>query len=100
MALQQIPLVATPAQSLAVQLGDQQCTIDIYQKTTGLYLDLRVGGRRIVTGVACLDRTWMVLDVYRGFVGDLAFVDTQGTSDPDYTGLADRFQLWWYAAGV
>jgi hypothetical protein len=28
-----------------------------------------------------------------GFIGDLIFIDTQGTSDPNYTGLGSRFLL-------
>jgi len=28
-----------------------------------------------------------------GFLGDLFFFDTQGSNDPTYTGLADRYLL-------
>ena len=90
-----IPLAVFPAQSLAVQLGGQSCVIRVYQKSTGLYLDLLVGAVPIVTGALCRDRVWIVRDGYLGFTGDLAFVDTQGEADPFYTGLADRFQLLW-----
>jgi hypothetical protein len=91
----QIPLVATPSQTLAVTLGNQSCVINVYQKRTGLYLDLSVKNALIVGGVICRDRVWMVQDSYLGFVGDLGFVDTQGLSDPGYTGLGTRFQLIW-----
>jgi hypothetical protein len=40
---------------------------------------------------------------YRGFKGDFAFVDTQGVSDPQFSGLgptaAARYQLIYYAVG-
>ena len=90
-----VPLVAVPSQTVSVQLGDQGCRINVYQKRTGLYLDLYADGAAIGTGILCLDRVWLIRDAYLGFTGDLAFVDTQGTSDPDYTGLADRFTLLW-----
>jgi hypothetical protein len=35
----------------------------------------------------------MVRETYLGFIGDLSFTDTQGTSDPVYTGLGSRFVL-------
>lgn len=90
-----IQLSAVPAQKLYVQLGDQSCRLKVYQKMTGLYLDLDVDNVRIVSGALCRDRVWLVRDGYLGFTGDLSFVDTQGSADPDYTGLADRFQLVW-----
>ena len=93
--LVRIPLSAVPAQNLYVQLGAQSCRLHVYQKLTGLYLDLDVDSVRVVSGALCRDRVWIVRDGYLGFTGDLAFVDGQGASDPDYTGLASRFQLVW-----
>lgn len=94
-SLSRIPLGALPSQNLYVQLGNQTCRLKVYQKLTGLYLDLDVDNVRVVSGALCRDRVWMVRDGYLGFTGDLSFVDTQGASDPDYTGLASRFQLVW-----
>lgn len=88
---------ALPSQRLNAQLGNQPCTIDIYQKLTGLYLDLKVNDAAIVTGALCLEGNFLVRDAYLGFVGDLMMVDTQGTQDPDYTGLGGRFSLLWVA---
>lgn len=94
-AFAQIPLQAVPSQILAVQLGQQACLISVYQKRTGLFLDLTINNAPVITGVLCRDRVWIVRNAYLGFVGDLTFADTQGVSDPDYTGLAGRFQLLW-----
>lgn len=90
-----IPLSAVPSQELAVQLGGQRCRIEVSQKRTGLYLSLYLADVPIVTGVLARDRTWIVRDAYLGFTGDLAFIDTQGVADPDYTGLGTRFLLVW-----
>jgi len=91
----EIPLSPVPAQIVTVQLAEQACTIRIYQKRTGLYLDLAVNGTAIVTGALCRDRTWIIRDAYLGFRGDLAFADSQGLSDPDYASLGARFRLYW-----
>lgn len=93
--LSRIPLVAVPSQTFTTQLGQQSCRISVFQKSTGLYLDLVVGNKPIALGVLCRDRVWVVRDAYLGFTGDLCFIDTRGTDDPDYTGLADRFELVW-----
>lgn len=93
-----VPVAAVASQVLAVTLGAQPCRIDVYQKSTGLYLDLYVADRPVVVGVLCRDRNVVVIDAYRGFTGDLTFYDTQGTSDPFYTGLGTRYQLVWLSA--
>lgn len=93
-----VPLSAVPAQVLAVTLAQQACTIRVYQKAFGIFLDLYVDGRAIVLGVQCEDRNRVVRDAYRGFTGDLLFVDTQGRDDPYYTGLGGRYVLLWVSS--
>lgn len=88
-----IPLQAVPSQSLSVLLDQQNCQINVYQKSTGLFLDLSVNDVSIVSAVICRDRTLMVRQAYKGFSGDLCFADSQGTNDPDYTGLDGRYVL-------
>ena len=90
-----IPIQAVPAQQLQVTLGGQACQLSIYQKSTGLFIDVYVAGVLIIGGVVCLNRTVIVRDIYLGFVGDLAFVDTQGSTDPTYTGLGVRYLLYY-----
>jgi len=92
-----VPLQALPSQTVSVTLGGQACDIHVYQRSTGLYLDLSVANTPVIGGVIAHDRNRLVRSLYLGFVGDLAFVDTQGTSDPDYTGLADRFLLIYFS---
>jgi hypothetical protein len=88
-----VPLIPTPAQKLSIVLAGQACDIAVYQKSTGLYLDLAVNAAPMLYGVLCLNGVQLVIDAYHGFIGDLAFYDTQGLSDPFYTGLGDRYIL-------
>ena len=88
-----IPLQAVPSQTLSVLFGGQNCQINVYQKSTGLYLDLSINNAPVLTTVLCRDRVRMVRQAYHGFVGDLTFADLQGYSDPDCTGLGGRFAL-------
>lgn len=86
-----IPISATPSQTLSTTLNGQYCLISVRQKSTGVYLDLTVGTKVICAGAICLDRVGIVR--LAGFIGQLRFVDTQGTSDPDYTGFNARYKL-------
>ena len=88
-----VPLQALTSQFVAVTLGGQNCTIAVYQKATGLFLDLSVDGALIIGGVLCRNLHKIVIDAYLGFTGDLGFYDTQGLLDPDWTGLGGRFVL-------
>lgn len=89
-----VPIIAAPAQSLKVNLGGQRCEIEINQKYPGgVFLSLTVNGVSVVNYAICRDRVSIVRHSYLNFVGTLSFVDTQGTSDPDYTGFGSRFQL-------
>jgi hypothetical protein len=98
--MQIIPLQAVPSQTLSVSLGTQQCTINVYQKFYGVFLDLyatnTISGplpSLILGGQICQNLNIIVRSLYLGFIGDLAFVDTQGSSNPIYTGLGTRFLL-------
>jgi len=91
--MQIVPLVAVPSQTLTITLANQTCQIDVYQKSTGLFLNLSVNNELIIGGVVCENLNRIVRDLYLGFVGDLAFIDNQDSEDPVYTGLGTRFSL-------
>jgi hypothetical protein len=93
-----IPTNAVPSQTLSATLGGQSSRLNLYQKTTGLFLDLYVNDAPIIGGVVCQHGNKIVRDDYLGFVGDLVLFDTQGTSDPVYTGLGSRWQLFYIEA--
>ena len=90
---QTIPLAAVPSQNFSITLGNQRCKFSVYQKAQGLFMDLTVNGAQILTGMICRDRVELVRYAYLGFVGQLSFVDTQGKSDPYYTGFGSRYEL-------
>lgn len=90
----QVPLAAVPSQQLSITLDGQNCTISVYQKTTGLYFDMQFNGVPFTNTVRCLNEARLCEDrQYLGFAGDFLFYDTQGSSDPDYTGLGSRYLL-------
>lgn len=88
-----VPLVSAPAQTLSTVLAGQSVNIAVYMLGDKLYLDLSINGAAIVTAALCQDRVRLVREAYLGFSGDLAFIDTQGLSDPTYDGLGSRYQL-------
>lgn len=97
--MQIVPLRPLPNQTLQVQLGNQPCTLDVYQTLYGLFMNVYVGATLIIAGVICQNRNRIVRSAYLGFAGDLAFVDLQAggggdpAADPVYIGLGARFQL-------
>lgn len=86
--MQQVPLSAVPSQQFGITLGGQNCTLSIYQKTTGVYFDMLLNGQPFTSTVRCLNEARLCEDrQYLGFVGDFLFYDTQGDTDPTYTGF-------------
>lgn len=96
--MQVIPLQAVAQQSVRVTLGQQSCLIRVCARSTGVFVDVYVNDVLVIAGVRCTNKNRIVRSAYLGFSGDLAFVDTQGTSDPDYTGFGDRYVLMYYSA--
>lgn len=91
--MQQIPLQSIQSQIIRCVLGNQNVQLFIYQKPEGLFVDVAVQNTTIVSAALALDITPIVCRNYAGFSGNLIFTDTQGNSDPYYTGLADRYAL-------
>ena len=97
-----IPTRPIPAQSLLVSLDGQPCQIDLRQTDFGLFANFWLNNLSTPTlaGVLCQDRNRIIRDAYFGFAGDIGFVDQQGTSDPDYTGLGSRYLLYYLESGA
>jgi len=93
-----VPLAQVPNQSRLVSLNSQNCQFNVYQKSTGLFMDilLEKNGAMapILSGVLCRNQCPLVMTSYLGFVGELMWVDTFSTNmDPVYTGFSAQFQL-------
>lgn len=86
-----IPLAAEPSQQVTTTINEQRMTLAVYQKRFGLFVDVYNDNGLVIGGVLAKNLNLIVRSAYLGFAGDLFFYDTQGTSDPDYTGLGDRF---------
>ncbi|MGJ2639706.1 phage baseplate plug family protein [Salmonella enterica subsp. enterica serovar Paratyphi A] len=94
-----VPLQAVPNQAVRVQLNGQNCQVNVYQERQGLFLDLLVDNAPMVSGVICQRVNRIVRDAYLGFVGDLMWLDTQGTGDPKYSGIGARYFLAYLTPG-
>ncbi|HBW3346578.1 hypothetical protein [Klebsiella pneumoniae] len=97
--MKKIPLDKIPAQNINVVLSQQNCDISVYQKSGLVYVDLSVSGKKIISASLARDRVKLIRGKYLGFNGDLMFVDTQGYSDPQYTGFNQRWILVYVEAG-
>ena len=97
-----VPIQPLPNQVVNVQLGQQPTTLDIFTRDSGLFINVYVNDALIIGGVICLNARKIVRTAYLGFVGDLAFFDTQpsplaGPLDPVWTGLGTRWPLYYFA---
>jgi hypothetical protein len=89
-----IPLQPTPSQTLNALINNQEFQINVYQKTTGLFMDVILQGGEPLYGVQCFDSNRIVRNSYFGVDGDFTFFDTTGNgNDPYFTGLGTTFVL-------
>ena len=91
--MQQIALQPVASQQTRVVLDGQSCAISVYVKNQCMFLDLAVNGTQIASAVQCKNLVSLVPTAYLGFAGWLVFFDTQGKSNPIYTGLGSRWIL-------
>lgn len=98
--MQVVPLSPVPSQTFQIVLGGQNCAMAVYQKGRFIYLDLSVNGSPVLNTKMCPVSSRLLLGRrYLGFVGDLVFMDTQGSDDPQYAGLGTRWVLMYAEAG-
>ena len=91
--MQILPIQAEPNQTFNALLAGQFCTFNVYQRSTGLFIDVLVSNTLIIGGVLCQNLNRIVRDAYLGFIGDLCFIDNEGSTDPIYTGLGSRYSF-------
>lgn len=90
-----IPIEPQKSQSISITLAGQQCTIRLVQRVTFIYMDLEVDGFPVMQGIPCLYGNKMVRYPYLGFIGDFVFIDNTGQDNPEWSGLGDRFSLYY-----
>jgi hypothetical protein len=88
---------ATPSQTVSVLLASQPTTLNVYQKSTGLFMDVLLNNALVIGGVICENLNVIIRDAYFGYVGDFAWIDTQGATDPAYTGIGTRYFLGYFS---
>lgn len=92
----EVPLIATPNQELAIELEEQDCTIQVRQLGNYTYLTLWVDSTLIVENAICMPGVAILQGYVHGFCGNFVLVDS---SDPNnqqlsnYTELGSRFIL-------
>ena len=88
-----VPVQPLPNQTVQVQLSNQAVQLNIYQTAYQLAMDVLLAGQQVRMGQPCQDLNLIVREAYLGFIGDFAWLDTQGAEDPVYGGLGTRFVL-------
>ena len=88
-----IPLDNIPNQTFEIQLGDKSCRFDFITRGLFMYMNLEVDNEVQVNGVICLNGVDLIKYDDINLDGKLYFVDTQGSLDPIYYGLNDRWLL-------
>lgn len=91
--MQTVTAQAVPNQQLQCSLANQAVTLNIYQQNYGMFMDVYVAGEPVILGVLCLNLTRIVRNAYLGFLGDLMWYDSQGNTNPVYSGIGTRYQL-------
>jgi hypothetical protein len=92
--MQILPIQAVANQKFSALLSGQQTDISIYLLADGnLYIDIYLNNAPVVVGVLLLNKNKIIRNTYFGYLGDFFITDTQGSSDPAYTGLGVRYQL-------
>lgn len=91
--MQIIPLQPFPSQTIQTVLDGDQFQIAVYQKMTGVFVDISVNGVLTNAAVLAVNGVPLMIAYWKTPPGNLLFVDTQGQDDPEYTGLGARFQL-------
>lgn len=95
--MQTVPLQAVPSQKIKTVLDSQIVELDIYQLRYGMFINVYVNSVLEIGAVICQNLNRIIRNAYLndrvGFAGDFVFNDTQGLTNPYYTGLGSRYEL-------
>lgn len=94
-----IPLSPLPNQEFMIVLGKHNCTINIYQRGSFLYLDLFVNNQLIQQGALIVPKASLVTVGSALFSGQLRIIDKErkplDQEPPNYLGLGSRYELYY-----
>lgn len=94
-----IPLKPVANQTTTVMLNGQVVRVAVREMTTGVYLTAWLDNVVIQSTILCVDRVRMMDSNYDAFVGGFMFMDSQGISDPESSGIGSRWNLYYLEAG-
>lgn len=87
--MMEIPLRPLPNPRVQVRLNGDKYVITIHSRNGGLYATVAINDVIIARN--------RVLRSFAPIEGNLMIVDTEGTSDPDWKELGQRYKLFWWA---
>lgn len=95
-----VPLQSIPSQNILTTLdGGQLVMLKLYTRRYGMFMDIYVNDVLEIGAVICQNLNRIIRSKYLNravdFSGDFLFKDLQGNSDPVYTGLGTRYQLFY-----
>lgn len=89
----EIPLSAIPNQSITTNVGQQQITVEVYQRDTGLFCNIHLGATLIIAGMKCNNSVY--LNQYPTSLVGYLFFYTKSGRDFTYADLGnDAFLLY------
>lgn len=88
-----IPLDNIPNQKFQIQLGDKTCQFEFITRGLFLYMNLAVDNEEQINGLICINNVNLIPYKIMNIEGALYFKDTQGSLDPVYWGLNERWLL-------
>lgn len=93
MSYQLVPLPASANATFSAVLDGQDTSITLTTTDSGLFADVAYNGVQVISARLCLDRVDLNPNRYRGMPQALFFADTQGVTDPVWTGFNSRYVL-------
>lgn len=93
-----IPLLPTPNQVVNTTINDKAIEVSLaLRKNNRLYATISINNETIISSRVCLDRTALTPEWYKNKNMVFTFVDSQGYTDPEYSGLGSRYNLFMVA---
>lgn len=96
----ELPLRKVPSQDFDIVLNGQTCTIELMRRVDKVFCSLKVDGEYIWRGHIVHDRTPIRQFLVQKFVGNLVFIDHNGTEQPDYRDFGGRWRFYYITDDV